>query len=612
MEWAGGSLPSLQRALGNRAFGQAINSGALVAPSLRGMSRAIGNHAVQQLVQTKRSVTSPVPTAAAQNSSPMIQRMADPTKARDVLRVIISGTANFGVYIMKQGNDTVAVKFSREDTRRAAFADKVLGAAGVGNTDARVASSGEVATIIANITQIAQRYQRSPFGNQNVIGATILANIGNADKAKSVLLMNKAEGEDFFDVLADPNSDKSFLNTPTFHRQLGKLVTADALLGNSDRLAVLTRKEKKSKSGKVIAKANEWALLNAANFKVTADGVIHTIDNDTEIAGRQLLKRLGTVTTPEAWAEFLIGGGEEHIAQRDTRATERHTPPLESLFNPWKRQLMYEALVEEAKAQKVQGSLTVDFGTFDTRFSAGIMDALTGITQQISALKAQAAQIGGGDAGGGLIDPEAFELKARYLKDRMGGTSANEAASLMLFRIKSKDMLKFKSEFLGVPTVPLEAGKLTKVGRALTFNTKIDKAAEALKEQARAPGVDAATLKQAEAQLDAMVKAKATGEEPDRRVFKAIFEAKCQRMQLYLQDTNNALTALEGGRKGPSPEGEWLRELNFATTLDANYKSGVSVWIDKLNKIGETGRIAAINTSIQTLVNTAGTMERTM
>ena len=93
------------------------------------------------------------------NAAPTIQRVADPVTAKGVERVIISGTANFGVYILKDGNETVAVKFSKEDTRRAAFADKVLGAAGIGNTNARIASAQETAQIIANITGIAQRYE---------------------------------------------------------------------------------------------------------------------------------------------------------------------------------------------------------------------------------------------------------------------------------------------------------------------------------------------------------------------------------------------------------------------------------------------------------------------
>ena len=139
-------------------------------------------------------------------------------------------------------------------------------------------------------------------------------------------------------------------------------MAADALLGNSDRLAVLSRKQKTNSKGRVTVRAAEWGLMNQANFKITATGVINTIDNDTEVVGRQLLKRLGGVTTPEAWADFLIGGGEEHLRPlgNTESATERPIPPLESLFDPGKRKLMYDALVSTVHDGGAQAHFTAD------------------------------------------------------------------------------------------------------------------------------------------------------------------------------------------------------------------------------------------------------------
>jgi hypothetical protein len=558
------------------------------------LQRTIGNHAVGVLLRSGGRVA-PSPTRRALP----IQRTADPAVAPDVVEVIRSGTANYGVYILRDGNETVAVKFSMEDTRRAAFADKVLEAAGVGNT--RAVSKRDGAAIIRNIEGIARRYEAGTDA-ERATAARITANIGRAGRAASILIMDRAEGRDFHDVMADPNADKSFLDTARFHEQLGRLAAADALLGNSDRFSAVKNEVNL-----------EFAILNPANFKVTAQGIINTLDNDTQLAGLPTLRRFRAQTTPEEWVSFLVRGGKGHVPTQKSGVEvrgERITPNMEALFDPAKRRLFYDELKTTAQ-NNYKVRLTVDFDTFDASFSAGLGEALTGILLRMDALRDAAVRAAGADRGGGLIDPEALESKGEYLKERLAGASAGDAESRVVFRAKARAILAFPSEFVRVPTVYTEADPLTKFGRALTPNSKIDTFAEQLKEQARTGGVDAATLKQGEDQLDEMIRAKA-GQEPDRRVFKALFEAKCARLQLYLQEADDGLQALLRGEEGPSAKGAWLRKIQFRATLEANYRNGVSTWIYKLNRLDEPKRIAAINKSVASLVDTADAMEKAL
>lgn len=559
------------------------------------LQRTIGNHAVGVLLRSHGSV---VPSVT--RPSLPIQRTADPARAPDVVKVIRSGTANFGVYILRDGNETVAVKFSKEDTRRAAFADKVLEAAGVANTKSVSKRNG--AEIIANLQNIAQRYEVSGTHAEKAIALQIQANISRAGSAASVLIMDQAEGTDFHDVMADENADKSFLNTALFHNQLGRLAAGDSLLGNSDRFTAVKNE-----------KNLEFVILNPANFKVTAQGIIHTLDNDTQVAGMRTLRKFRPKTTPEEWVSFLVRGGKAHVPTKQSEVKfqgERITPNLEALFDAAKRKLYYDELKNMAK-QSYKTDLTVDFDAFDANFSAGITAALTGILQQMGTLRDAANLAGGADRGGGLMDPEALASKGEYLKERMAGVSAGDAEGRMVFRLKAAAILKFPSEFLRVPTVYTEADALTKLGRTITPNSKIERHAEELKVLARTRGIDAATLKEGEKKLDEMIQAKA-GKDPDRRVYKALFEAKCMRLELYLQEADNDLQALLGGETGPSAKGEWLRAIDFRTTLESNYRNGVQTWLYKLNRLGEADRTRTINSSISSLVSTAATMQKTL
>jgi Domain of unknown function (DUF4157) len=557
--------------------------------------------------------------------NPRIQRVADPTIAPDVLNVISSGTANYGVYILEDGNETVAVKFSKEDTRRAVFADKVLRAAGIGNTNARVATQVEKDNIIENIRRVGRLYATGTHEQQE-IAAKINAKIDSASKAVSVLIMEKAKGTDFFDIMADKSQSKAFLNSAEFHTQLGRLVAADALLGNSDRLAVQT--------GKTTPKG----VLNAANFKVTAQSVINTIDNDTEIVGRALLEHLGTIDRPEAWASFLIGGGKEHFKPKGTSesATERETPDLESLFDKDKRKLMFNELVEEAKFHKVEAQFTVSFDEFDRSLCAGIAAALAGIRQHLDALVQAAEDIGGTDAGGGLIDPDALRYKATYLEERLGisaaegerwqlmaqlPVSADEAKRRMVRRIDLRfgeafrrqkqttaelqeqvKALIARGEFAEVPIVELQANLAAKTVRKLNPRTGTHEAAKKLKGLARGREATAEQLKQREQEL-----IETSDKEPGtrhRRIVKALFESKRVRFLLHMKALETGLDDLK--RDAPPWKIAVLRSMKLGRTLKSEYEPVVNVWKNKLEHLKDKGdRGAELQRALDSLLKTA-------
>jgi hypothetical protein len=555
---------------------------------------------LQEMVDKKSMLPASLSLAAAWkpggagSSHPVMQQRADPTVAPDVTRVIEKGIANHGIYLFQEGPETAAVKFSKEDTRRAAFADKVLAVAGVTNPNAAIAGAGEKAAIINNLRSIAERYLATGDDQQKLIGAKINEKIGLAAGAKSVLIMDSVGGEEFWDLLKDDRADRSFLNSVTFHRQLGRLTAADALLGNSDRVAAFQRPK------------TSWAIIKGDNFKVLANGQINTIDNDTELAGIKLLRHLGKITTPEEWARFLIGGGDEHIEDKPgEQPTERTTAGLETLFDPAKRKIIYDELVNTTNKE-----LTVDFDTFDQNFSAGIQVALIAFGQQMNNLLAAARNIGQGDAGKGLIDPDALEHKVRYLRERQGGQSPEDATSRMIFRMKIKEITSFNDDFVKVPVVYTEESGLTKVDRTFTRKDSTEKLAKALKKQSRRGNLDAATLKQQEEALTAHdLQARGQNEEPDRRVFKALFEAKRARLLIYLQETNRALTQLYGGRPSPQWKKDWLQEIDFSNTIKHNYETGIDTWKYKLQRLNKPKKSIELQKYVDSLVITANEMQ---
>ena len=544
--------------------------------------------------------------------NPRIQRVADPKTAPNVHKAIVTeGTANWGVYILEDDNETVAVKFSKEDARRAVFADRVLTAAGLANTNARVASLTESDAIIKNITRIGQRYEAEGTSEQKTIAVNIKNHIGGATKAVSVLIMEKAKGTDFFDVLNDLNSDKSFLASPIFYRQLGRMVAADAFLGNSDRLAAVRPYHKNQK--------DPWGMVNSKNFKVTAGGIINTLDSDTQVAGWPLLRRLGKIITPEEWARFLIGGGVQHVGTNAGRATERVTPDLESLFDKNKRELMFNELVGVIANSKGGAQYTVKFDTFDASFQAGIAEALKGILGNMDALLLEAADLGGDDAGGGYIDPEALKYKGLYLRERFydrDSVLAEHAESRMVFRMKTKAMLAFPDEFKKVPTVYTEDTLAKKALRGMTQDSETKKLAKDLKDRAR-KGVDALSLKKDEEELGNMISQKGLSFEgdknPDRRVYKAMFESKLARFLLHLQESDRALVQLRGvqlrGHKQWPGTSEWLQGIKFLDKLKSNYEEITSKWISKLERLKNQDRVKQLKHALTSLLETAKQMQ---
>jgi hypothetical protein len=537
-----------------------------------------------------------------QNLSPraLVQRRADPTLAPDITKVIEKGIANHGIYLFRDGTETAAVKFSKEDTRRAAFADKVLKAAGVRSTNSQIANMDQKAEIIRNLMEIAIRYQSSANDEEKNIGAKILSKIGLAEGARSVLIMDTAEGDEYWDILKNPTANLAFLNSSLFHKQLGRLTAADALLGNSDRVTAMQSQ----------GASKAWfGQIKGDNFKVLANEEISTIDNDTQIPGLNLLRQAGNVTTAEDWAKFLISGGEEHIKANPLGLdTERRTADLETLFDPSKRKIIYDLLVSDAQGSNF--NITTDFNTFDQNFNAGIISALVKIRKQTKELLAAAREIGGADAGAGLIDPDSLEHKARYLRERRKGVGADDAKGRMIFRIKTKQLLIFKPEFLGVPTLYAEASGKTKFVRTMTPNSKVKKKSKELKKAARNGALDASSLKNLENGLKRLdMETRDPDKEQDRSMYKALFEAKRSRLLIYLSEIDRELTALSPDEPLPGWKKKWLKKLNFRATLADSYSQGVQLWIKKLAILGNDAAINELEISVGTLAKRAEALE---
>ena len=577
----GGEAAQLNRAVSAQAFthGQDIYLGEGKSNFQSSQGKQLLAHELTHVVQqTSNSVRSNRETPCSIFSAgPALQRRFDPvTDAVSDAKALGGGYSNVGVYMLWKGGDRTVVKYvaSAATAVRAAFADQVLEAAGLPaphSVGKAMAPDGQ--TVAARIQTVLDQYRApdGPADKQDRVPALEEALAKTTGQGQGMIVMDAVGGEDFKTLLdakpaaqAEPGKPvkmaegkvsaggqaynlAEIANRPDFHRQLGKLLAADALLGNMDRLSLV-----KTGGG------DQMGYMNAANFRVTADGVLMTIDSDAQIAGHALLEQFGSITRPEEWVDFLVAGGSQHFSTADGGVAPgadpeaRPTQALESLFDPEKRRLIYDAVKDSVDREIGAAGFAfqvVDFDRFDAPFRTGIREALTGILTRMNTLKQQAAALAPGS--GGLIDAAGLELKGTYAGLRMGkldaaGGGQESGAALSLVQ------LPFRLQSLGEPLDPALGQYANFIPPALpklSLGEKVDR----WKARRNLPPVQQGTLEQAKQVKQA---ARAGTITPalldqglglagvDQRIQKGKFLAFCGKIELAMRIKSDLLTTL--------------------------------------------------------------------
>ena len=435
-----------------------------------------------------------------------IHRAFDPknpnTASISAAKELGGGSQNKGVFLLTgEGGALLVAKFIDEDPRRAQMADIGMDMSGLAASGAEPYGADMVAEIVGALRALATKLRKTnptdPVADKLDKGATRAEG-----SAKGVVLMKKMGGEDLGTILlgnstraqtglqsAQPerraeaaNDIKkakdsgvdpvALLANPAFHRSLGKLYAADGLMGSADRVAHDLK--------------GKYATFNVTNFRVLADGSIHTIDSDIVSMGYEFFSTKVEDKSVGNWTKFLLEGFNRDDLQ-GLKMPGNNTQDLIKMFDVNCRQDIFRTVVDEIKgfANNLDWSnFQLDFATFDASFVPGMAEALTNMLAGIDQLVAKARTVGGDDRGGGYVDPDALAVKAEYLKHVLpelanGGVIADQtkdearkraeklAEKLAGDMVKAAQLAEFDAALLPVPVRPRELGTAEKFGRAV-------------------------------------------------------------------------------------------------------------------------------------------------
>jgi len=228
----GGEADQLNRQLSAQAFthGQDIYMGAgKYAPGTSAGNRLLA-HELTHVIQ--QGGTKGVQRALKVSDNPV---NAEAPPLVDVSEPDKQGAVGKVYFLKNQTGEELVIKYTTEDPKSALIETEMLNTTGAQTPDMRKAGPDDIGSINAGIDAwVAQGTE----GEDKTKRSKRSADIKAAAKIKPhVLLMSKAQGRKIEKVAKEnPREFGAILGDQTFQEGLGKILAADALSGNSDRM----------------------------------------------------------------------------------------------------------------------------------------------------------------------------------------------------------------------------------------------------------------------------------------------------------------------------------------------------------------------------------------
>ena len=337
-----------------------------------------------------------------------LQRLAydDPPSGWGTVTIKRSKEGKDGVYFIDSGTDRIVVK-PMEFAATTEYAGQVMQQAmGIDAplTKTYAAASTEGQQIAALLSTAPVKNAQTPTETQDAI-----------NKSHYFLVMSKVEGKSIQRL--DDVEAKEFISNNAALQSVGRIMVADAFLGNGDRLL---------------------ASVNLGNFfyavaTATAPGVVRTIDNDSAFeaiqysAGGKLLGNL-------SWKLGVI----------------------EDLIDPAKRNVYINLFLAKFRAQQVKLGNATALAAYDARFpfarrhvSLGVDAGLTDLAEVFKANidLVRAVAFSAEPQSRDKRDPDEAKGVAHYIRARrLEGTTQTKAVA------KLKDYLEYRARRNRTPT----------------------------------------------------------------------------------------------------------------------------------------------------------------
>lgn len=250
-------------------------------------------------------------------------------------------------------------------------------------------------------------------------------------------------------------------------------------------------------------KSGAFSKVNTMNFKVLGDSISGTFDHDAVVFSRELFASTGADDAPQ-WVYSLIHGEDLRL-----NVSERAAPSLGGLFTPAGQKALHEEIVDTL-----------------------------------------AQDLGGNDKAGGMLDPEALDVRLAFIEEKSkqatrGGSGSlattladNRGAEKASMRtglaaaLAAGNVLTFDASLSQVPNKPGSVGLLTAAKRSAKGIGRGDNETQA--QQLRQLAQSAASGADFYANLDKNLKAleKMAKAGADRRVESAIFHVNLHQFVL--------------------------------------------------------------------------------
>jgi hypothetical protein len=355
----------------------------------------------------------PPPVAANPNQPPAnFSADADNIDWNQATQVKRFGSTN-PVFELKNGaGNKLYVKFTEGNTDGIRFGNQVVKAAG--------------------LTAPATKFvSLSPGAGHPVLDKlkSLGADVGKASQCSSLMIMDEVPGQtagEYFENKT-PQETAAVFNDDKFQKQFGRLIAADMVTGNFDRVGF--RQYSETVDGKQVPKYH--TKLHVGNFHVEQDGQswnLHTLDNETFNPHTDLLKPGNQ--SPEGRAELFAKGGKA-----DDEKVPEHVPDS--------TQFSMDKMLSDATPESVKQLMDKHFGAKLKGIDMG--PAYANIAQEV---KNGVRDIVGQLKGDGGLNEAAKEASA----------FSPQAADYDAFKIKTRyaDMLTRDTSYVGL------SGKVTK------------------------------------------------------------------------------------------------------------------------------------------------------
>jgi len=460
--------------------------------------------------------------------------------------------------LTSKSGETLWVKcFQEGKAVRAEFADKVLNLAGLGTPDSRA---------VGSLDKNGQQERSELIGQLDKLGTLDQQTLSEIKSRPEMLIMKNIPGAQFKSFRNEVNSGaktvadlEAKFNDPNFQQELGKMIGADAVLGNYDRASYTEY------VNKYTGNVTEQPKFQSQNFNIhdqNGQTHIHTLDNETVAPGREFT---GT-GDKQSWLKTLTEG-----ESLNEKATMENMPILDQ---PSVKNLLSDQQGPQSvrKILQVMQNSHPGFGqniNLDA-ISANIAGHAQSTARDLDAklkdkgsqegilsqFKAEQAKTGNHDG----MDYDAFKIKTKY-----AGLVANHVPHDKALKETSDytDYRSFKKDMQGLMNKQLgEAPSLTKGAKLKGFLNLSNNPGQAkLTEAAKNATTD---MKKLSDLMEQAVKAQGSTQQYGKFTRKNVDEL-CNTVDRYRDYSQSLLKNMGNSSKFGSERESLQTELNFTT-----------------------------------------------